>query len=801
MSNTISRSKFVQYCAFGVVAIASAPLKSCISLKKSGRAPVKGPSRYIFPLNDQWLFGGKYQEGSLDPSFKDTSFKPITLPHCVTNLSWQDWKPESWQDIWIYRRHFNLPKEVRGLRMFLHFDGVMVGAEPVINGHKLPKHLGGYLPFSYEVTGVLQETQNVLAVAVDGRWSNVPPEGATMGPRRIDYLEAAGIHRSVHLEAVPQLFISDVFIKPVNVLQENRHIEVSCTVDAALLPDAPVELMVEMKQGEQTIKQTTRPLTIAKTGTTEITLLLNQLTDIQLWDIENPHLYDFTATLLIAGKPIHNYQTRSGLREARFEKDGFFLNGKRVQLFGLNRHEIYPYVGFAMPDRVKRHDAVILRKEFNCNIVRCSHYPQSSAFLDACDELGLMVWEEVPGFQYLGDATWSNLMLRDVKDMIIRDRNRPSVIIWGTRANESQNSPDLYKRTKALAKSLDPSRQNSGSMAPWSRKNWQKEWHEDVFAYDDYHADPDGSVGLEEPVGDVPYFFTEAVGQFNYSDGKSFDSIYRRSGDLDTQTKQALRHAGAHSKAGTNSRICGLIAWCGFEYASLINPYRNVKYPGVADIFRIPKLGASFYRSQRPIEKGAVILPDFYWDFGPKSPKGPGKNAAVFSNCDYLKLYIDDQFHSTLYPDSVQFPNLKHPPFFADLEIANASAKRELRIDGYSKERQVLSRSFSADTAQDQLLVTADDHELTGDGSDATRVVFQVADKFGAPRAFGGGMVTFKLNGPASIIGDNPFNLTESGGAGAIWVKTNPNSSGKILLTVFHSNLQQKSLEIIVQAV
>src|ERR1035437_8142262 len=117
----------------------------------------------------------------------------------------------------------------------------------------------------------------------------------------------------------------------------------------------------------------------------------------------SPRLYEVIVTLFVDDQPLHDYRTRIGFREARFEVDGFYLNGRRFQIFGLDRHELYPYVGAAMPRRVKRRDAEILRHEFNCNFVRCSHYPQSEAFLDACDELGLMVWEELPGWQYIGD--------------------------------------------------------------------------------------------------------------------------------------------------------------------------------------------------------------------------------------------------------------------------------------------------------------------------------------------------------------------------------------------------------------
>lgn len=197
--------------------------------------------------------------------------------------------------------------------------------------------------------------------------------------------------------------------------------------------------------------------------------------------------------------------TRIGFRVARFEVDGFFLNGRRLQLFGLNRHELYPYVGGAMPQRVLRHES-------NCNIMRCSHYPQSEAFLDAGDELGLMVWEEIPGWQYVGDAAWKELAIRDAGDMVRRDRNHLAIVIWGVRVNESQNDPALYARTKQVANSLDDSRPTSGSMTPSSTNNWQQEWHQDVFAFDDYHSAPDGSVGIRNPLPGVPYMLAEAVG-------------------------------------------------------------------------------------------------------------------------------------------------------------------------------------------------------------------------------------------------------------------------------------------------
>jgi beta-galactosidase len=337
-------------------------------------------------------------------------------------------------------------------------------------------------------------------------------------------------------------------------------------------------------------------------------------------------------------------------------------------------------------------------------------------------------------------------------------------------------------------------------MTPDSRKNWKTTWHEDVFAFDDYHSDPDGSVGILKAIEGYPYFLAEAVGQYNYPARKNFNAYYRRTGELNFQQLQAIVHAQAHHKAANDPRNGGVVAWCAFEYGSLLNQFRAVKYPGVADVFRIPKLGATFYMSQGDPKRGAVIHPNFYWDFGSKSLNGPGKGVAVFSNCNELKLFVDGKAHATVKPDVVNYGNLKHPPFFVDLEFADAKPT-ELRIDGYLNGVRVTSRSFSANTKQDQFFVMADDKEILGDGSDASKVVFRVTDKYGAARPFATGNVSFEISGPGSIIGDNPFNLTDSGGAAAIWVKSKTKSTGIITLKATHENLGSKMVKINVKAI
>ena len=792
---TISRRSLLRTAA--LVSLASAPvLKSWASRGHSLSVGV-GPAQHVLQLDQDWRFGGKATPALTDPAFDDSALLKITLPHCVAPLSWRRWDPQTWEGVWGYRRHFSLPSTFTGLRLFLHFDRVMAGATPTVNGSALPQHLGGFLPFEYEITNLVKASDNILSVAVDSRWLNVPPSGSPKGPPAVDYLLPGGISGSVSLRAVPKVFIRDVFAQPVNVLDPNRRLDVICHLDAAMTLPTPVRLEAVLLDRSRIVARTSQTLSVESSSQQTI-LALDKLENIALWSVERPQLYDLVVTLFMGGSPLHDYHTRIGLRDARFEVDGFFLNGSRLQIFGLNRHELYPYIGFSTPSRLQRRDAEILRRSFNCNTVRCSHYPQSEAFLDACDELGLMVWEETPGWQFIGDESFQELVLRDVEAMVRRDRNHPSIVIWGVRINESANDPELYQRTRAMAKSLDPLRPTSGTMTPSSARDWKRAWHQDVFAYDDYHSAADGSVGIHEPEPGVPYLIAECVGQFNYG-GSGFGSKYRRAGDPAMQIKQALRHAEAHSKAGTYARCAGVIAWCAFDYASLMNDYDGVKCPGVADVFRIPKLGAAFYQAQVDPAVRPIIEPDFCWDFGPQTPAGPGERAAIFSNCDRLEVFIDGKPHAVLHADRLGFPSIKYPPFFLDLTL-RGPARPELRIDGYAGGQRVSSRSFSSDRSQDVLWVHADDNELEGDGSDMTRLAFGVRDKFGALQPFAGGRVDLGIQGPGMIVGDNPFPLEDAGGSGAVWIKTLPGQTGRITVAVSHPSLHAHSVEIRVRA-
>jgi beta-galactosidase len=764
-----------------------------------------GQKRITF--NQGWLFGGRYLPGSADPGFDDSGFTQITLPHTVTPLSWGDWDQASWEGIWIYRKHFALPQRQAGRsRVFADFDGVMADATVLLNGTTVATHRGGYLPFSAELTGSLLPADNVLAVVVDSRWLPVPPAGHPGGAASIDFLQPGGIYRDAALRVVPKVFLADVFARPAQVLSTHRSVIVQATIDAAAInagpidagpvPTDPVEISAELLDGSRRLASTAQKVTLTAPGRSVATLTLAGVGNVTLWSPASPKLYQVRVTLTApsgdrqGGQPgdQHGVTVRTGFRQAVFQADGFYLNGERLQIFGLNRHQLFPYLGMAAAARLQRRDAEILRTELNCNMVRCSHYPQSPHFLDACDELGLMVWQEAPGWNYVGDEAWQDIVAQNVHDMVVRDRNRPCVIVWGTRLNETANHPRLYTRTRRIAARLDGTRPTSGAMTRHSARSWG----EDVFAFDDYRQ-ARGDATLRPPLPGVPYLVTEAVGALAGA------PAYRWTDPGPVLARQARLHAQVHHTAGARPGYAGLLGWCGIDYASYnggARIWRGLKTPGVLDTFRIPKPAAAIYRAQLDPRARPVIEPVFCWDFGPGSPPhGPGPDAMIATNCERLEIFAGPEHIATGFPDHARFGGLAYPPVFADLTV-DGSGRPELRIDGYLGGQLVASARLSADPARDRLGLAADHASITADGTDATRVTFRALDAYGNQRPHVSGDVTMRLAGPAILVGDNPFPFGDYGGAGGGFVRSRPDRPGLITVTARHPTLGQDTVTV-----
>jgi beta-galactosidase len=684
--------------------------------------------------------------------------------------------------------------------VLLTFDGVMTDATVVLNGTTLGTHQGGYLPWTTELTNHLRKGANVLAVIVDGRWLNVPPNARPGGAGTIDYLQPAGIYRDVTLRVVPRIYLADVFARPVNVLASDRAVQVSAVIDAGAAPAKHAVTVTAELLTSDGVKRAAKETTVRVTsgGARTIALTIGDIGDVAYWSPERPVLYTVRTTVSSLGPPAHTVTTTIGFRKAVFAAGGFYLNGSRYEIFGLNRHQIYPHLGMAAPSRLQRRDALILKNEFNVNMVRCSHYPQSPHFLDACDELGIMVWQEPPGWGFMGDAAFRQRFLDDVTTMVIRDRNRPSVIVWGARLDETKNYPDLYAEARRLVYAHDGSRQTAGAVTFHTTVGWA----EDVFSYDDYHL-VNGAPELYPPVAGVPYLVSEAV-------GAAVDPRYRWADPPATLARQANAHARVHDQAQANPRYAGLLGWAGFDYyagyseadaVAAAKNWRTMRTPGVADVFRVPKPGASVYQSQVAPAIRPVIIPVFCWD----NTTPPGANSMIATNCDRLELSVNGTPWLSVTPDRKTFAALRYPPAVADLAGANAAAGTaagaglpDLQIDGYVASKLVATVRMTADTSGDRLELTAADTAITADGSDATAITVRSTDAYGNHRPGIAGDVTLTLTGPGTLIAADPLPLATLGGVAGGFIRSQPGRTGTVTVTAMHATLGRSSVQVAV---
>jgi beta-galactosidase len=726
----------------------------------------------MLPLNRNWRFNKRFVEGAHALDFDDSAFDRVVIPHTNVRLPWHSFDDKEYEFVSLYRRRFKLPPEARGKLVFVDFEGAMTASTVWINGVKLGEYKGGYTPFSFELTPHLNfDGDNLLAVDLDStERPDIPPFGY-----QIDYLTFGGIYREVWLRIVPPTFIENIFAKPADVLSSRPALVVDCFLQHTQASHEPLTLEVALHDKDRIVAKTSQKLPPSEPAPEPLphSVRFENLSGIQLWDLHTPTLYSVHVRLLNGSKVLDHDSRRVGFRKAEFTDHGFELNGKVLKLRGLDRHQTFPFVGQAMPGRCQRSDARILRRNLHCNIVRTSHYPQSRHFLDACDELGLLVLEEIPGWQHIGDEAWKLISIDNVRRMIRLDWNRPSVILWGVRINESRDDHDFYTRTNAVAHTLDPTRQTCGI-----RYFQSSEFLEDVFTMNDF-----GFPLL--PPNHPRYLNTEFVGHTYPT--KSIDQVERL-------TEHMLRHARIHNQLASNPQYSGGLGWCAFDYNthSDFGSGDRICYHGVTDIFRQPKPAAGFYKSQCDPAEEVVLEPAFHWARGDESI-GFSK-AWVCSNCDNLKFYVANKLVADIQPNKTDFPHLPYPPFVADL-THSVEPWGDLKIEGYLQGKLAITKIMSGRGIDQKFALLPDDTQLLADGADTTRVVLRVTDEFGAIRPFANDPIQFQLEGPAQLIGDNPFALI--GGTGAIWIRASE-QPGTVTLTATHPRLgkQQVHLEI-----
>ena len=736
-----------------------------------------------YPFND-WYYKDTFSPEDIQTTGLD-GFIPVTLPHTNREIPYNYFDETSTMFVSCYRKVFSIPEDWAAKRVFLHFEAVASVADVYLNGFHLGQHKGGYTGFTFELTEDLVIVgDNVLTVKVDStERDDVPPFGYL-----IDYLCYGGIYREVELIVCDSAYVTAMHITPQNVLEEEKALEIKLWTDSTVeIADAPLTVTLS-KDGE--VIRTASFIADIPEGKGTIHIALDDLRDIKLWSVDEPQLY--TVKVELDDVVV---EERCGFREAKFTVNGFHLNGEKIKLMGLNRHQSYPYVGNAMPKRAQERDAEILKKELGVNIVRTSHYPQSRHFLNRCDELGLLVFEEIPGWQYIGDEEWKDLAVQNVEDMIMEGYNHPSIILWGVRINESDNDFAFYQRTNEKAHEIDPTRPTGGV-----KYIENADFQEDVFVMNDFdtgkydrsHLDQNLATGLDH---DVPYLISEFAGLWHPS---------KRWDDSSERVEQALRHAWGHDEVALDDRCCGALAWCAFDYNThfQFGPGDRICYHGVYDMFRIPKPWASaVYESQKDRHKEPVLVPATIWSNG-DNDRGGFLPMYIFSNCDYVEVFINGRFARRLYPYRRWFAGLKHAPMYMDRIPKGLWDKwdwMDSDFVGYVDGEAVIRRRFVRNPVPTSLTVKADDTVLRAQNKeepyDVTRIIFQTVDQYGNSLDYLMDTITISVDGPAELIG--PPTTVMQGGCIAAWIRTT-GEKGTVKVCAKTSRLESETVEVLV---
>jgi len=747
----------------------------------------------------------------------------VRLPHTVREIPMHYADHDSYQMVCGYRRKLAVYPEYVGKRLFLQFDGAAHIATVYVNGTELTVHRCGYTAFRVEITDhVIPGPDNWVAVKLDTTENPaVPPFGFV-----IDYLTYGGLYREVWLDVRNKSYIEDLYITTPNL----NTLKIKSTV---VNPQGCI-LLVELMKGEHML--------VRKAFQTDGVITIDGLY-VKPWDTEHPVLYTCRVTLLKIGRVLDMQEQKIGFRTAEFKADGFYLNGQKTFLRGLNRHQCYPYVGYAAPERLQREDARILKEELSCNAVRTSHYPQSQHFIDECDRLGLLVFTEIPGWQHIGDEGWKYQAVENVREMVTQYRNHPSIVLWGVRVNESQDDDELYQRTNALARELDPSRATSGV-----RYLEKSSLLEDVYSYNDFSHTGD-NPGCKPKKAVTPnqkkaLLITEHNGHMFPT--KSFDPWQKRQ-------DHALRHMRVLNDAMADGGHAGCFGWCMFDYPTHkdFGSGDRVCYHGVMDAFRNPKLAAYAYASQG--DSKPVLALGSSMDIG-DYPGGQIGDIHVFTNADSVLLFKNGNFVTAL--SDGDWAGLPHGPQVindtigclletqegfdekkADLlrscllaiqkkGLANLSPAdiskmgiamvryglkyqdavalygkyvgnwggeaTQWRLDAL-KDGEVVASVTCCPSARLHLEVTPNTTELKeGDTHDMAAVRVRILDEFGNPAPYAQIPVKFTLEGAAELVG--PDVTCAEGGMTGTYIRTT-GTSGAARLTV--STAQTEAVEVI----
>ena len=700
---------------------------------------------------------------------QSANWEKVTLPHSakIEKLT----VLQQWQGLCYYKKTLVYNPAWDGKRIWLEFEGAMHLADVWVNGKHITQHAGGYTPFVIDLTPLLyRDKENEILVRLDNRDNPLIPPGKPV--KELDFYYYGGIYRNVNILLKPQdAYVSHpimageaagggIFVTYPHVSKTSAEVKVQThvvngsTQEKELIVRQRLFELNKRKKGREVVKSEEQLRLKADESVHQIQKML--VTNPKLWSTDAPNLYLLETEISEGGKVINSQTTRIGIRHIEFTKEkGFYLNGKPLRLVGSNRHMEYPYVGNALSDNAQYRDIYQI-KESGFNIVRLGHYPQAKSVLDACDELGLLAIEPIPGWQFYNeDSTFINLTFRDVRDLIRRDRNHPSIVMWETTLNEAW-PPDSWKdEAVRVAHAEYPGDQFYTSGDGYG-------YHGFDVVYNDWKE------GYHRPTPGPQAGFIREYYDFEFGGHNSTTRVKRGDGEK-AQLQNSWNAQWSHNRYWKQyPATSGDAVWSMYDYNRGYSD--NICGSGVADIFRLPKFSFDFYFSQlsvgTPLPSGAMkpfLFIANYWT----ARSTDDDTVIVYGNVDEVELKVNGQVIArqqqdngadtdyTKTADGGNCRNLAFPPFtFRNIHWECG----QLEAVGYINGKKVVSQQRLTPEQPQKLRISYFESGQKAGRNDLLIVYVELLDKNGTLCVESSGLVNISVSNGSQVIGPKEIN-------------------------------------------
>lgn len=742
---------------------------------KAGFYPLEKTGRDVFSMNVAWRF----HKGAIDyaetPQLNDSNWAVVNLPNGIEYLPEEASGGVNYQgEVW-YRKHFKPDNTLKGKKLFLHFEAIMGKSKVYINGKLLKEHFGGYLPVIIDISEhLIWNKDNVIAVWADN--SNDPSYPPGKEQEVLDFAYFGGIYRDCWLISHNSVFITDpnyeneiagggFFVVFDEVSTKSAKIKAKLHLKNETVKDFSGSIKYEWfdKQGKSVLKSKVPLLLTPKSA--KVFSATSEIKKPILWSPENPYLYQLHISILDKkGKIVDGYRKRIGIKSVEFKgKGGFWLNGKPYgqPLIGANRHQDFAVVGNALSNNMHWRDAKKLR-DVGLKLIRNAHYPQDPAFMDACDELGLFVIVNTPGWQFWNDApSFEQFVYSDIRNMVRRDRNRPSIWLWEPILNETWYPDAFALNTKHI---VEEEMQGGISYTSSDLEARGSEHFPVQFTHPFEEMDPNKN------------YYTREWGD-NVDDWNSHNSpsrVHRGWGEK-PMLVQALHYSNPpysyisyNSLYKTSPQHMGGALWHSFDHQRGYHP--DPFYGGIMDAYRQPKYSYQMFKSQRSPETSDIIAqtgPMVY--IANEMTPFSDNDVMIFSNCDEVKLTVFKNGKEFIHKKDKAEKGMPSPPIvfkdayhFLDIKALHRDKKQKdafLLAEGFINGNLVATDTVHPALRPEKIILWVDNDgvDLKADGSDFVTIVAAVADKQGNIKRLNNSIITFEISGEGTLIGNEPF--------------------------------------------